>query len=140
MAPYIYWFLLALGLVMLELVTGTFYMLVLALALGIGGFAALFGLSEAMQYTLSAIAGVIGILILQYLRRGKAQPAPAQDLDIGQAVQGVSWNKDGSARVMYRGAEWNAEPESADLPHDGPLYIKALRGSTLVLTNRKPEA
>lgn len=140
MAPYIYWFLLALGLVMLELVTGTFYMLVLALALGIGGFAALFGLSEPTQYTLSAIAGVIGTLILQYLRRGKAQPAPAQDLDIGQPVQSVTWNADGSARAMYRGAEWNAEPESADLPREGPLYIKALRGSTLILTNRKPEA
>ena len=140
MAPYVYWFLLALGLVMLELVTGTFYMLVLALALGIGGFAALFGLSEPMQYTLSAITGVIGTLILQYLRRGKTQPSSAQDLDIGQPVQSVTWNKDGSARAMYRGAEWDAEPESPDLPREGPLYIKALRGSTLILTNRKPEA
>ena len=140
MAPYVYWFLLALGLVMLELATGTFYMLVLALALGIGGFAALFGLSEPTQYTLSAFAGVFGILILQFMRRGKARPAPTQDLDIGQPVQSVTWNKDGSARAMYRGAEWNAEPESDDLSREGPLYIKALRGSTLILTNRKLDA
>jgi len=140
MAPYIYWFLLALGLVMLELVTGTFYMLVLALALGIGGLAALLGWSEPTQYTLSALAGVIGTLVLQYTRRGKARPASTQDLDIGQPVQGVTWNQDGTGRALYRGTEWNAEPESADLSREGPLYIKALRGSTLILTNRKPEA
>lgn len=140
MAPYIYWFLLAVGLVMLELATGTFYMLVLALALGIGGFAAMFGLSEPVQYSLSAIAGVLGTLILQHWRRGKVRATPVQSLDVGQAVQSIAWNKDGSARVVYRGTEWNAEPESADLPQEGTFYIKAMRGSTLILTNRKPEA
>ena len=140
MAPYVYWFLLALGLVMLELVTGTFYMLVLALALAIGGFAALFGLSEPMQYSVSAIAGVIGTLVLQYLRRARARPASAQSLDVGQPVQRVTWHKNGHARVIYRGTEWDAEPESADVPQDGPFYIQALRGSTLIITHRKPEA
>ena len=139
MAPYVYWFLLALGLVVLELATGTFYMLVLALALTIGGFAAVFGLSEAMQYTLSAVAGVVGTLILQWVRRGLAAHEPNQSLDIGQPVQSVTWHQDGSARAFYRGTEWNAEAENHDTPRTGPLYIKALRGSTLIITHRKPE-
>ena len=139
MAPYVVWFLLALGLVILELATGTFFMLVLGLALAIGGFAAYFGLSEPMQFTFSAIAGIVGTLILQRIRRGKTIHVPNQSLDIGQPVQSVSWLPNGSARAVYRGAEWNAEAQTSDMPREGALYIKALRGSTLILTHHKPE-
>ena len=138
--PYVYWFLLALGLVVLELATGTFYMLVLSLALGVGGFAALFGLSSSMQFTLSAMVGVIGMLVLRRARRGKMAAASDQSLDIGQPVHSVNWREDGSARALYRGTEWDAELESIDMPREGALYIKALRGSTLILTHRKPKA
>ena len=140
MEPYVYWFLLALVLVILELATGTFYMLVLALALAIGGFAAYFGLGEIAQFTLSAIAGLVGVLFLQQRRQGKVKQAPNQSLDIGQAVQNVNWLKDGVARVSYRGAEWKAEAADKDMPQDGPFYIKELRGSTLILTHHKPKA
>ena len=140
MAPYVYWFLLALVLVIVELATGTFYMLVLALALAIGGLATLLGLSQAMQFTLSAIAGVIGILILQRVRRGKAAKEPNQSLDIGQQVQSVSWKKDGTARALYRGTEWDAEAETNYVPRERASYIKALRSSTLILTHPKPKA
>ena len=139
MAPYVYWFLFALGLVILELVTGTFYMLVLALALGVGGLAALLELSQPMQFTLSAITGIAGVLLLRRVRRGKTANAPHQSLDIGQSVQSINWRKDGSVRALYRGAEWDAELESTDMPREGPFFIKALRGSTLILTHHKPE-
>lgn len=139
MAPYVYWFLLALGLIMLELATGTFYMLVVGLALAVGGFAAYFGLSFPTQLTLSGLAGVAGTLILRRMRRDKVSAEPNQSLDIGQAVQSVTWQQNGSARVVYRGAEWSAETESSDTPREGTLYIKALRGSTLILTHHKPK-
>ena len=140
MAPYVQWFLWALCLMALEMATGTFYLLVLGAAMGIGGIAALLGLAPPLQFTLAAMAGIIGTIVL---RRTKiAQPNEVQDqsLDIGQPVQVVSWREDGTARVYYRGAEWDAEPEpeSADMPRDGTLYIKALRGSTLILTHHKP--
>jgi len=139
MAPYVYWFLLALGLIMLEMATGTFYMLVVGLALAVGGFAAYFGLSFPTQLTLSGLAGVAGTLILRRMRRDKVSTKPNQSLDIGQAVQSVTWQLNGSARVVYRGAEWAAEAESSDTPREGTLYIKALRGSTLILTHHKPK-
>jgi len=138
MAPYIYWFLLALGLMALEMMTGTFYLLVLGIALGVGGMAALFGLSMPLQYALSAVAGIVGTVILRRIRRGMVSSAPNQSLDIGQPVQAVTWREDGTARAHYRGSEWDAEPESATILRTGPLYIKALRGSTLILTDRKP--
>ena len=139
MAPYVYWFLLAFGLMALEMMTGTFYLLVLGIALGIGGAAALLGLSMPLQYTLSAVAGIAGIVILRRVRRGMVSGAPNQSLDIGQQVQAVTWREDGTARAQYRGSAWEAEPEFPEMPRAGPLYIKALRGSTLILTDRKPQ-
>ncbi|MDE3022673.1 MAG: NfeD family protein [Pseudomonadota bacterium] len=137
MTPYISWFLLALGLMALEMVTNTFYLLVMGIALAFGGLAALFGLGSPFQYMICAVAGIIGIVILRRMRRDKAYIISNQSLDIGQQVQCITWRKDGTARVQYRGTEWEAEAESAATARDGPHYIKALRGSTLILTDHK---
>ena len=139
MAPYIYWFVLAFGLLALEMATGTFYMLMLAAALTVGGVAALLGLGQPMQITLTALAGIIGTVILRRMKSTHPADAASLSLDTGQPVQLIAWREDGSARVHYRGAEWDAEPESADMPHEGSLYIKAIRGSKLVLTQQKPQ-
>jgi membrane protein implicated in regulation of membrane protease activity len=138
MTSYIYWFTLALLLLMVEMATATFYMLVLSIALAVGGLAALSGLGEPMQLVFSAIAGIVGIFIL---RRAKAaRPAVAsQNFDIGQPVQVKLWHEDGSARVHYRGTEWDAELEVVDAAHEGTMYIKAMRGSILILTHSKPQ-
>jgi len=138
MESYIYWFVLALVLLGLEMATGTFYMLVLALALGAGGVAALLGVSVPWQLAFSAVAGIIGTLLVSRMRsvRGRAA-AVSQSLDIGQYVKVITWREDGSARVFYRGAEWDAEPESAEMVRDGVFYIKAIHGSKLILTQHK---
>ncbi len=137
MASYIYWFVLALVLLGLEMATGTFYMLVLALALGVGGVAALLGVSVPWQLTFSAVAGIIGTLLVSRMRSVSGRAAVNQSLDIGQYVKVITWREDGSARVFYRGAEWDAEPESADMVRDGVFYIKAIHGSKLILTQHK---
>jgi membrane protein implicated in regulation of membrane protease activity len=138
MALYVYWFLLALVLLGLEMVTGTFYLLMLSGAMAVGGFAALLGASVTWQLTLCAAAAVAGAIVLRRRRSVRADGAGAS-LDVGQPVQVLNWLDNGSARVSYRGAEWDAEPESPDTPRDAALYIKAVRGSTLVLTHRKEQ-
>ncbi len=139
MAPYVYWFLLALVLLALEMVTGTFYMLVISIALGVGGVAALLGLDLPLQLTFSAVTGIIGTVILRRAKFGRPNTASSQGLDVGQPVQPLTWRDDGSLRVFYRGAEWDAELESANVPRDQTLYIKAMRGSILILTHHKPQ-
>ena len=136
MEEYIYWFLLAFGLLMLEMATGTYYMLMFSAACGIGGIAALLGLGLPLQMTLAAGIGVIGMYALRRMRL-PANPAE-QNLDIGQMVHVVSWQEDGTVRVRYRGAEWDAVPESADMPRDGTFFIKQINGSVLVLTHHQP--
>lgn len=139
MAPYVYWFLLAVILAGLEMVTGTFYLLVVGIAMAVGGIAALLGADLMWQLLLGTVTGITGTILLR--RWKSAQPAaPADDnLDLGQPVKVLRWNANGTARVHYRGAEWDAEAEAADTPHDVPLYIAAVRGASLVLTHRRPQ-
>jgi membrane protein implicated in regulation of membrane protease activity len=138
MAPYIYWFMLALLLLGLEMATGTFYMVVLSVAASIGGIAALTGLDMTLQITLAGVAAVAGTVTLRRMRSARPDDAGNPSFDIGQPVQVVAWNDDGTARVRYRGADWDAEPESVDTPHEGTLYIKATQGSKLILSQHKP--
>lgn len=140
MEAYIYWFVLGLILLGAELATGTFYMLVLAAALAAGGLAALMGFVLPLQFVIAAIVGLVGTLVLRRSRAaGQGGPAKDQSLDIGQGVKVLEWRDDGTARVHYRGSEWDAEPESADAPREGPFYIREVRGSKLILTHRKGE-
>lgn len=137
MEIYVYWFLLALILVGLEMLTGTFYLLMVAIAMAMGGLAGWLGMSLAWQLILCAAAVVAGTIILRRWKSGHATEMPNAGLDIGQPVRVIKWHENGSARVFYRGAEWDAETESSDTPHDTTLYISAVRGSGLVLTHRK---
>ncbi len=136
MEIYIYWFLLALVLLGLEMVTGTFYLLVVAIAMAVGGASALLTAGVAWQLLLSALTGIAGTIILRRWKSNHAAEVTGASLDIGQPVKVIKWNEDGTARVNYRGAEWDAQPESADTPRDAMLYIAAVRGSILVLTHR----
>ena len=138
MAIYTYWFLLALVLLALEMATGTFYLLMLSVAMTVGGLAAWLSASMAWQLTLCALAVVAGTLILRRWKSTQHDKPTDTSLDAGQPVQVLVWHENGTARVLYRGAEWDAEPESADMPRDGNFYIKAMRGSSLLLTHSKP--
>lgn len=139
MESYIYWFVLALILVGLELATGTFYLLVVAIAAAVGGLVALLGAGMVWQFVLGAMTGIAGTVVLRRWKSTLAVETPNASLDIGRPVRVIKWNENGSARVIYRGAEWDAEPESADTPRNETLYIAAVRGSGLVLTQRKSQ-
>ena len=137
--PYIFWFLLAFGLLALEMATGTFYMLIVSIALGLAGIGALLGLNVPLQITFCAAASIIGTVLLRRMKGVRIGKMISQSLDIGQSVQVLSWREDGVARVHYRGTEWDAELESSSLTRDGILYIKAIQGSKLILTPYKPQ-
>ncbi|CAM2912828.1 NfeD family protein [Legionella worsleiensis] len=138
MTIYIYWFLLALVLLGLEMATGTFYLLILAIAMAVGGFLAFIGLAFTAQLTLAALASIVGIMYLYRWKSDHQAEANPFNLDVGQSVEVLAWKEDGTARVFYRGTEWNAEPESQEMNHKDIFYIKDVRGSVLVITNKKP--
>ena len=95
-----------------------------------------------MQVTIAAGVAVAGIMILRRTRLGRIDNTEKSNIsfDTGQNVHVDTWHKDGTARVSYRGTQWDAETETPDTPHNVPLYIREIRGNRLILTARRPGA
>lgn len=137
MASYWIWWIIAGGLVVAELVTGTFFLLALGVAFAIGGFAALLGVGFEIQLVVAGIVAMAGLFVTHRWRRRQAAPAPEPAFDIGQTVRVQAWNPDGTARVAYRGTLWQAEMAAPDVPRGDTMVIVGVRGSTLVIADRK---
>lgn len=134
MSAYILWWIVALALVGLELTTGTFYLLVYGVAAAAAGIAAWLGMGLVAQLVIAAVIGIAGTVALKKWRRAEATDADLQDLDIGHSVALETW-QNGKGQVKYRGALWDAEAESPEVDAGRPLYIRAMRGSVLVVGN-----
>ena len=139
MEIYVYWFLLSLLLLGLEMATGTFYLLVVSIAAVVGGSAAMLGTNIVAQLLLAALTVVAGTMFLRRRKSPQVNETVNESLDVGQPVKVLKWHDDERARVHYRGTEWDAEVQFADTPHEGTLYIAAIHGSNLVLTDRNPQ-
>jgi len=133
------WWLLAGAAVGVELVTGTFYLLMIAVGLVAGAVAAHLGLPLVGQIVVAAVIGG-GAVAVWHWKRGKSPaPLPANanrdvNLDIGEPVQVAQWNADGTATVKFRGANWTAvaaDPDEAAGP--GSFRIKEMLGNRLVI-------
>ena len=138
MADFWIWWILAALVVGLELATGTFYLLALGVAFGLGGIAAWLGASPTMQMIIGGALAAIALTIAHYWRKRATPVTPMMPLDRGHAVHVHKWNADGTARVEYRGTHWNAEVAAPDTVRSATMYIVATRGSTLVLSDRRP--
>lgn len=139
MQEWMNWLVAAGVLVILELFTGTFYLLMIAIGLAFGALAALGGMSGPMQAIVAAIVGVAATGVLHRSRFGHpARHNPARDhnmnLDIGQHVQVPGWH-DGKARALYRGALWDIELGQGATPQPGEFKIVEVQGSRLIVSN-----
>jgi len=133
MTAYWLWWILAAILVGAELVTGTFYLLAIGIAFAFGGLAAFIGASGPMQLLTAGVLVVVGTVLVHYWRLRRGEPLPQPGLDIGKRVHVETWHADGTARVVYRGTQWDGVVASSDTPRQHTMYIVDTRGSTLVL-------
>jgi len=125
---------LALILVSIEMLTGTFYLLALAVAVAIGGVVGWLGGGFYWQLFAVGVAGVVGCTAAYYWNHKSGRDAEKQvAFDVGQRVRVVNWNDDGSARVTYRGSWWDAIAATPDTPRRDSMIIVEVRGSVLVL-------
>ena len=139
MSAYWMWWIAAAALIAAELLTGTFYLLAVGIAVAFGGVAAWLGWSAPYQWLTAGALGVVGTMLLQRWKRGLAASTPAQpDLDVGQMVQVKSWGPGGIARVAYRGSTWDAEVAAPETSRAETMYITGMRGSVLLLSDRRP--
>jgi membrane protein implicated in regulation of membrane protease activity len=136
--PATVWWLACGALVAVELATGTFYLLMLALGCAAAALTAHLGLSGSSQMLAAAVVGGAAVVVWHRSRAGRADRLPAAanpnvNMDVGQAVQVEHWAPDGSASVRYRGAEWRARYLGPDTPVAGRYVIRAVEGSCLLL-------
>jgi membrane protein implicated in regulation of membrane protease activity len=139
MSDWSMWLLAAGVLVVLELLTGTFYLLMIAVGLAAGAAAAFAGASGPAQTVLAAVVGVLATGLLYRSKYGKSSGVEAAvdpniNMDIGQTVTVPAW-QDGVARVMYRGALWDVElaPGASVATAPGLYTIREVRGSRLIV-------
>jgi membrane protein implicated in regulation of membrane protease activity len=144
METWLIWVVVGFGLVIAELVTGTFYLLVIAFGFFAAGLAAYFNANFIVQaFVGSAVAIAGGWLVHHWHAAQRLKDAGRSNLlDRGQAVVLESWTNEsaGTARVRYRGASWDARVAAGDpRPHTGStLYIEGQEGSTLIVAASPP--
>jgi membrane protein implicated in regulation of membrane protease activity len=138
------WFLCAGIVVIFELFTGTFYLLMVALGLAAGGGMAFIGKAIEWQYITAAFVAICAICILRKskigrMRRPNAVSDPNINLDIGQTITVDHWTAAHSskflARVKYRGTFWDVELAQGGTPHPGLYVIREIHGSRLVVSH-----
>ncbi|ODP30852.1 NfeD family protein [Pandoraea sp. ISTKB] len=138
------WFGVAGLIVVLELASGTFYLLMVALGVAAGGVAALLRADWPLQWVTAAVVAGVAVWVLRRSRFGKrrikvdASADPNTNLDIGQRLRVESWRPDGQARAMYRGAEWDIELMPGEAPDAGWFVIREVRGSRLYVVHATP--
>lgn len=144
MELWLLWVVAGFALVIAELVTGTFYLLVVGLGAFAGALAAWLGaeiLVQAVVGSAVALAGAWAVHHWHFANR-KGDEGRGNLLDRGQPVVLEGWSNEsaGLARVKYRGASWDARfvPDDGRPVPGSTLYIDAMDGNTLVVVANPP--
>jgi len=140
MEPYLVWALVGLALVIVEVLTGTFYLLMLGVACFGAAGVALAGFGFPLQSIVAAVGAAGGAYMVHaYRARNRAeQMAP---IDQGQPARFESWVDQSAllARVRYRGASWDARVEGGgSLEAGAMLYVLNASGNTLTVSKTPP--
>ena len=138
--PATVWWVVAGAAVAVELATGTFYLLMIALGLGAAALAAQWGASTSVQLITAALVGGGATALWHWRRFNQPSTAPAREnrdvnLDIGERVTVATWADDRTARVPYRGSTWTARLAPGETPTGGEHRIVAVEGNWLVLAH-----
>lgn len=132
------WWLIAGGVVVVELTLGTIYMLLLSAGFASAALVAHAGVGLAGQLMTAAVVGIGAVLVWHRVRPGRAGNSPLEtrsdmNLDIGGSIQVDAWNADGTALVRYRGAQWTVVPRAGVTPSTGAHRVIEVVGSRLVV-------
>ena len=132
------WWVLAGTVIALELLSGTFYLLMISTGLIAAALSAHLGASVVTQLVVAALVSGGAVAGWRVYQKKKPQALPASinhdvNMDIGEQVHVDAWNADGSSTVKYRGAQWQVELEPG-APHCVGLHrIVEVMGSRLIV-------
>lgn len=133
MDMYVVWAIAGFILIIAEMLTGTFYLLVIGIAALVGAVAAYFGAPFWLQAVIAAAAALAGVFGVHswWLKHPKNAGTMA-NLDTGEAVVLEAWVDQvaGRARVRYRGTSWDAHVTGPASLND-TLYIRSQQSGVL---------
>ena len=143
MQDYLIWAIAGFALVIIELMSGTFYLLVLGVGAFAGALAAWLGGGLWPQVLGAGAIALIGTFFVRqwHEKNKRSDKIPANSLDVGQTVLFDEWVNKGSglARVKYRGSTWDAVIVAGGPAQPGEaLYIISQEGPTLRVSTTKP--
>jgi membrane protein implicated in regulation of membrane protease activity len=138
MAIQYWWWVLALGIGILELLSGTFYLLMIALGCAAAGVVAAVGAPAWAQFVAAAAVALAGAAWVRRVRAGAPSVAPAGrnpdvNADVGERVRVDAWDEDRRARVRYRGSDWTVELAPGEPAAPGEYLIREVAGNRLIL-------
>src|SRR5258706_13993105 len=134
------WLIAGLILVIAELATGTFYLLVLGVAAFAGAGVAYAGGALVWQSLASAAVAVAGVVWVHQYRK-RTGVSPMEGLAGGPPATFESWiNKGaGHARVKYRDTLWDAQVAGDASGEPGEvLYVTSVDGNTIKVSKTRP--
>jgi membrane protein implicated in regulation of membrane protease activity len=139
MEDHLTWAIFGLALIIVELLTGTFYLLVLGFAAFGAAVAAWAGADFPVQAIVAGAIAAIGCYGV-HMYRAKNSTRQMPSVDSGNPAKFESWIDQNArlARVSYRGAPWNARVEGGDSPEPGAIiYVQGTDGNTLKVSTRR---
>jgi membrane protein implicated in regulation of membrane protease activity len=134
------WLVAGVALIIAELVTGTFFLLVLGVAALVGSGIGYLGGALVWQSLAAAVVAVAGVVWV-HRHKQTLSPQRMQGLDVGQPAAFDAWvNKSaGHARVKYRDALWDAQIAGDASGEPGEiLYVVSVDGNTLKVSKTRP--
>ncbi len=133
-----FWWVITAALVAAELLTGSFYLLMLALGAVTAALVAHADLSLNTQIFAAILVDIVTTTAL-FLRRKHEHKSldtadPNLHLDIGETIQVDNWQADGTAQVQYRGAPWTVQlAQSIKMPQAGSYRVREVNGNRLIV-------
>ncbi len=140
MQDYLLWAIAGFVLIIVELITGTFYLLVLGIAALVAAAVAFMGGNLWVQVLMGGSSALLGTYFVhQWWARHPKSAKSSNDLDRGQTVILESWVNEASgfARVRYRGTTWDARIEGKAGANE-VLYIQGQENGLLHVSTQPP--
>lgn len=139
---FLLWLIIGAMLIVVEIMTGTFYLLIFGLAAWAGAAMSYAGHGLDYQLAGAGVTAVVGLVAVRYLKLQRSREAPASsgDLDVGNDVK-IESISGPRLKVQYRGATWDAvlDHDRADNIRVGDIgVICAVRGNVLVIRPSLP--
>ena len=142
MELWLVWIVAGFALAIAELLSGTFYLLVIGLGAFAGAVVAWMGANMLVQAAVGGVVALGGaVWVHRWHLRQKSGDAQSNFLDRGQPVVLEGWANESAnlARVKYRGTSWDARVAPGERPAPGTtLYIEGQEGNTLVVVAAAP--